>query len=239
MGGKTKLARELVPIIQGFVDASDTGVYYEPFCGGCNIIDKILADKRIASDAQRYLIALYQNLDKLSELPISVSREHYNAVRSCWQSGFTDFEDWYIGAIGFLASYNGRFFDGGYAGVVNTASGLVRDYYSEAKCNLEKQAGKLEGVEFLCRDYSELEGISNCVVYCDPPYRGVKQYGVDVNFDSDAFWSWVRELSVDNVVLVSEHEAPSDFECIWEKPVIRTIDNTKRVTAVERLFRKG
>ena len=43
-------------------------------------------------------------------------------------------------------------------------------------------------------------------------------------------------MSKKNVVLVSEHEAPSEWECIWQQEVKRTIDNTKRVKAVEKLF---
>ena len=43
-------------------------------------------------------------------------------------------------------------------------------------------------------------------------------------------------MSEKNVVIISEHKAPSDFECIWQQEVKRTIDNNKRVKAVERLF---
>lgn len=43
-------------------------------------------------------------------------------------------------------------------------------------------------------------------------------------------------MSDKNIVLVSEHNAPSDFECIWSQEVNRTIDNNKRVKAVEKLF---
>lgn len=39
-----------------------------------------------------------------------------------------------------------------------------------------------------------------------------------------------------NIVLVSEHKAPSGWDCIWEQEVKRTIDNNKRVKAVEKLF---
>ena len=36
---------------------------------------------------------------------------------------YSVFEKWYIGAVGFLASYNGRFFDGGYSGKRIIANG--------------------------------------------------------------------------------------------------------------------
>lgn len=242
MGSKSRIISEIVPIIQSYVDASDNGVYYEPFCGGCNVIDHIKADKKYASDNQKYLIALLQNLNRIVELPNSVSKEHYNAVRECFYLNNGLFEDWYIGAIGFLASYNGRFFDGGYAGVVHTKSGTIRDYYAEAKRNLEGQISKLEDITFYCCDYRNnplLEYGSGYVVYCDPPYKGVKQYGTSKNFNYEDFWCWVREISKKHTVIVSEREAPSDFLVLWEQNVTRTIDTNKRVVSKERLFIKG
>lgn len=44
-------------------------------------------------------------------------------------------------------------------------------------------------------------------------------------------------MSNNNIVLVSEHIAPDRWECVWKQEVKRTIDNNKRVRAVERLFR--
>lgn len=67
-------------------------------------------------------------------------------------------------------------------------------------------------------------------------YYGVKQYGTSKNFDYDRFWKWAEKMSEKNIVLVSEHKAPSEWDCIWEQEVKRTIDNNKRVKAVEKLF---
>ena len=138
--------------------------------------------------------------------------------------------------FGFLASYNGRFFDGGYAGLVNTKAGTVRNYYDEAKRNLLEQIPRLKDIEFQCCDYKKYTGYEDCLFYLDPPYKGVKQYGSSKGFDYTEFWDWCKEMSEKNVVLISEHEAPSDFECIWQQEVKRTIDNNKRVKAVEKLF---
>lgn len=236
MGSKSRIVKEIAPIIQKYIDGNGIIDYYEPFCGGCNVIDHINAKNKYASDKQKYLIALYQNLHRLNELPDFVSKEHYSEVRDCYNKHGTEFEDWYIGAIGFLASYNGRFFDGGYSGIVETKSGVIRNYYAEAKKNLECQSDMLKGIVFECKDYREVEGLKNCVIYCDPPYKDTKQYGVNKNFNYEEFWDWVRKLSEDNIVLVSEHQAPLDFECIWSQDVLRTIDNTKRVKTCEKLF---
>lgn len=236
MGSKSRIAKHIAPIIQSYVDASPGHVYVEPFCGGCNVIDHIHAERRIGSDKQKYLIALLQNLDRISELPDAVIREHYASVRDCYNNGRNDFPDWYIGAIGFLASYNGRFFDGGYAGIITTKTGVERNYYAEAKRNLEAQIPQLKGVEFFCSDYSEFDIPNGSVIYCDPPYKGTKQYGVSRGFDHDAFWEWARNRSKHNVVLISEHSAPEDFVSLWDQDIKRTIDHNKRVATVERLF---
>lgn len=239
MGSKSRIVKELAPIIQQYVDLSAKGYYYEPFCGGCNVIDHISAKRRFAADKQKYLISLYQNLHRLDQLPANVTKEHYSAVRDSYNRQDRQYEDWYVGAIGFLASYNGRFFDGGYAGIVHTKAGTVKDYYAEAKRNLEAQVPMLDGIVFGHRDYRETNDISGFVIYCDPPYKDTKQYGSSKNFNHDEFWEWVRLMSVKNIVLVSEFQAPDDFEYIWEQPITRTIDNTKRVKSVERLFKKS
>lgn len=236
MGSKSRIISGIAPIIQDFVNRSPKKAYYEPFCGGCNVIDHIKADIKFAADKQKYLIALFQNLHLIDELPEFVSKEHYAEVRNDYNCQSGKFPDWYIGAIGFLASYNGRFFDGGYAGVVNTKSGTVRNYYAEAKRNLEAQAPSLSDVRFVYKDYRDTRPLSGYVIYCDPPYFGTKQYGASKHFDYTEFWDWVRMFSRNNTVLVSEHNAPNDFECIWEQPVLRTIDNTKRVKATEKIF---
>lgn len=236
MGSKSKIVDYILPIIQERIEDYNIKTYIEPFCGGCNVIDKVVCNQKIASDNHRYLIAMYQNLDKLSLLPDFVTREHYSEVRNCFNKGLHNFDDWYIGAIGFLASYNGRFFDGGYAGRVNTKVGTVRNYYDEAKRNLEEQVSGLKNISFKCVDYTYYSGFENCLFYLDPPYKGKKAYGSSKGFNHDEFWNWCRHMSEKNIVLISEQEAPDDFECIWQQEVKRTIDNNKRVKAVEKLF---
>ena len=79
----------------------------------------------------------------------------------------------------------------------------------------------------------------NCekaLIYCDPPYKDTKQYGTSKGFNHDEFWQWVRDMSKNNIVVVSEQQAPEDFKCIWSQEVTRTQDNAKRIKAVERMF---
>lgn len=102
MGSKSRIAKYIVPIIQSYVK----DVYIEPFVGGANVIDKIHCPMRIGYDSNKYLIALWRRRDEVNLLPDTLSREHYNNVRD----NKDEYAAWYVGAVGFFASYNGRFF---------------------------------------------------------------------------------------------------------------------------------
>lgn len=239
MGSKSRIAKHIVPIIQKYVDENNPSWYIEPFCGGCNVIDKIQYDRKIASDKQHYLIEFLKHLDRLNELPADfVTREHYSEVRDAYnkREGCKKYEDWYIGAIGFLASYNGRFFDGGYAGT-SEEKGRIRNYYDECKRNIEEQAPKLKDIIFHCHEYYAWSPVKQAVIYCDPPYAGTKQFSVSKGFDHEAFWDWCRKMSTHNIVLISEENAPDDFEVIWQHDVKRTIKTDKKVSKTEKLFK--
>lgn len=237
MGSKSRIAKHIVPIIQEKIKENNIKTYIEPFCGGCNIIDKIQCETKVASDNHKYLIEMFKNLNSIKDLPEFITKEHYSEVRNCFNKELLEYPDWYIGAVGFLASYNGRFFDGGYAGIVYTKAGTERNYYDEAKRNLLEQIPSLDNIQFLYGDYEELySNQNNCMFYCDIPYKGTKQYGSSKNFDYDRFWKWANKMNEKNIVLVSEHEAPSEWTCIWQQEVKRTIDNNKRVKAIEKLF---
>ena len=59
------------------------------------------------------------------------------------------------------------------------------------------------------------------------------------DFDHEAFWEYVRELSKRCTVLVSEETAPNDFACVWSKQIARQVDVRQgRVYKTEKLFSK-
>ena len=62
MGSKAKITKFIVPIIQQKIEESGSRIYMEPFAGGCNVIDKVNAMYRVASDKNEYLIALFKYL---------------------------------------------------------------------------------------------------------------------------------------------------------------------------------
>lgn len=244
MGSKSRIAKYIVPILQECIDSNHVTTYIEPFVGGGNVIDKIRCQERIGSDINPYLIALLKRVQEGKPLLNEVSKDTYNLVKDAWKDG-TDkdkYEQWYVGNIGFLASYNGKWFDGGYGKphIVKTPNGnKIRDYYQEGKRNLEKQAENLTDILFDCKSYQYYnpKNYRNCVFYLDPPYSNTTTYGIANNFDSSQFWDFARELSKQNYVFVSELTAPYDFEMVWSKPVLRSIEAKAHTYKNECLFK--
>lgn len=203
--------------------------------GGANVIDKISCNRKIGYDINHYLIELFKNMDLVSTLPEEISKGEYDAVRKSYQLGDNKYPDWYIGAVGFLASYNGKFF-GGRAGTVRTKIGTTRNYFDEAKRNLLTQIPSLRDIEFGEFDYRQLnmQKFTNGVIYCDIPYKNTTGY--QKCFDHTEFWQWAERCSQDNVVLVSEQVAPENWRSIWAQPVKRTLDNASRSDVTEQLY---
>ena len=241
MGSKSRIAKYIVPIIQNYINENRIELYVEPFVGGANVIDKIKCCKKVGNDKNEYLIALLKRVRDGMSLYDEVPKDLYNQARKAFNNGDTSmFEDWQVGNIGFLASFNGRWFDGGYAktGYEKTKNGQrLRNYYQEAKNNILAQAPNLKRIEFTHGDYRDIHtnGIKS-VIYCDPPYANTKKYSNASNFNYEEFWQWCREMSKENIVIVSEENAPNDFECIWQQEVSRSIKANDKSKSVEKLF---
>lgn len=244
LGSKSRISKYIVPIIQHEIDSNNIHYYLEPFLGGANVIDKIHCDRKLGFDVNKYLIHLFIHVKSGGKLPDVMPKTLYDELREAWKTDNVDnkYPEWLIGCACFLASYNGRDFTGGYAksGYEKTRKGLkYRDYYQEAKNNLLTQVQQplFQDIMFGINDYRELKDLKDYVIYVDPPYQDVKQYANSKNFDHNKFWNKMREWSKDNIVLVSELQAPDDFECIWQQEVSRSIKATDKSRAVEKLFR--
>lgn len=172
-----------------------------------NVIDKIHCENKVGSDLSPYLIALHTYAQKDGQFPNEITREEYNKVRESYNKNTNEYTDTIKGIYGYLSSMNGRFFDGGFA-----KSSYGRNYYREKRDNLikQRQSDEYKNVKLLCCDYTFYIGIKSAVIYCDPPYKNTKRYSIDKNFDYDRFWDWVRVMSENNIVIISEQEAPDD-----------------------------
>ena len=230
MGSKARFAKEILPII--LKDRKENQWFVDLFCGGCNLLDKV-GGKRVGNDKNHYLIALWQGLQNGRELILEISKELYSEARTEYNNRTNiKFDDFELGWIGFMGGFNGRFYGGGYSGVHGN-----RDYVAEQIRNTLKQKEILKDVKFFHKNYFDFEFKEPCVIYCDPPYFGTKEYDTKDKFNHEYFWNWVRETSLKgHIVFVSEYNAPDDFECVWQKEVKVSIRPTKTLLQTEKLF---
>lgn len=228
MGSKSRIKKHILPILQGAIDKNNITMFIDVFCGGCNVIDDIKCKVRVANDLSTPLIELWKGVQRGEEIPL-YDREQYSEIRAN-KSAYDNFT---LGVVGFLHSYNAKYF-GGYAGEITTKTGVNRDYRVESINNILKQREKILDVRFSNRNYKEMSEVKNTLIYADPPYKDTTDYNSD--FNHDEFWEWCRKFSKDNIVIVSELQAPDDFICIWEQAVTRTQNNRDRFKSIEKLF---
>ena len=257
MGSKNKIKKYILPII---LDGMRGYEYYiEPFCGSLAVIEL----KKVACDANPFLIGMWMKL-KSDRNYLSycvergdiicdggkyfIERDKYLYYRELYRDrrgndskillGEYFDETALMGFIGYMGSFNGKFYDGGYSGKTST-----RNYIDEQIRNTLSQVDTLHDIIFQCEDYVNLfKRISTynkpVIIYCDPPYRGTTDYAYSKNFDHDKFYelcSWMSDLG--HRVIISEYEMPSpQFKCIWEMEVTNSLSKTKTYKPVERLF---
>lgn len=221
LGGKSRIAGWLA---EQFKRCYKGQPYFEPFVGAAWVMSRFTTpDHRHGNDICKPLICLFEALGQGWRPPERVSEDEYRALQEAPLSPLKAF-------AGFGCSWGGKWF-GGYA-----RSG-ERNYASNARNSLLKQAPHLHNVHWTCRDYREAQP-DGFFIYADPPYRNTTCYDYSTNFDSDTFWDTMRYWSRRNTVLVSEYWAPRDFKAIAELPRLQDIRfaDGNRHTVTERLF---
>ena len=244
MGSKNRIAKNILPII--LKNRTKDQYYIEPFVGGANMIDKV-DGKRIGLDLNPYLISLFKGLQENKPLNFNIDKNLYDKARNQYyneikglnsENNFSSFE---LGWIGFMASANGRFFEGGYSGKSITKSGLTRDYIKESINNILKQKENLIDIDFFNKDYRDFNYPNNSIIYCDIPYKDTKAYSFSKKFNYEEFYDWVRNMNnKGHEIFISEYSMPNDFKIIWEQEVKSSLSANNisggNKTSIERLF---
>ena len=232
IGSKARISKDITKILNKIIEENNIDTYIEPFVGGANVIDKVVCENKIGGDNNEYLISLWNSL-KNGYKPIEfISREDYYDIKTNKEK----YPKEVVALCGILASYNGNWF-ASYGGYSKTKVGKDRNYYAEGVKGLIKQIPHIKDVEFVFADYTDFSNNKNCLIYCDPPYvsRYKDVYSQSQGFNHNEFWNWVRDMSKNNIVIVSEYEAPNDFIEIWRKEVSKTHAN-QRNNSIEKLF---
>lgn len=229
-GGKSRIAKQIAQVIANISSRErerESNCFVSLFCGSCSVESKISGfDKKILNDKHEYLIELLNGVKNGYNLPEYISEENYKYIKE-----HKDDDKILAGFVGFGCSFGGKWF-GGYA---RNKTGT--NYALQSKKSLLKDMDKLMDAEFICKDYRDVQLPNGCVVYADPPYNNTTGYGKE-KFDSKQFWNYMREISKEHIVIISEQVAPDDFISIWEKPFTRTLDVNKnnQFKVTEKLF---
>ena len=231
MGSKNRIAKHLLPIMLAECEKHGVTKWVEPFVGGANMIDKVPDNfERVGYDLNDHVIhALIDIRDNASGLPESVSEEEYKSFYNKPAEHFSSL-------VRFGASFGGKFENGFARG--KAADGTARNYWAETKRNALKQSPKIQSVQFICDSYENLS-FENTLIYCDPPYQGTSGYKTGA-FDHEHFFNWCREQAKNNIVFVSEYNAPDDFIEVWQGEIKTNFASQRKTAthnAVERLFR--
>ena len=235
IGSKNRLSKYLIPIIQSYI-TEDTKGYLEPFVGGANMIDKIQCKNKIGCDIHKQLIELLKHIqNNTDDIPNIILEEEYNRVKNNKEN----YPDWYVGLVGFCASFGAKYFNGYARDGKNDNTG---GWSKGAINNIKKQVPNLKDVKFYNCSFLNLpkDKIKGYIIYCDPPYKGTCKYKTDP-FPYEEFYDWCRYMSKNNTVLISEYNMPNDFECIWKKESKVNFDsnrvsNDKKNLRIEKLF---
>lgn len=225
-GSKTKYCKEIIPILQKYYDSGKYKGFIDAMCGGCNVIDKIKSDNKIAYDIDAGLIDLYHRIQQPEyDFPETITRDMWNSCKNTPN----DNPPWLVALVAYFTSYSARGFNGGFA------MNGKRDFYTERLNNFKKQIPLLQDIHFETKDLYDLD-CEGYMIYIDPPYKDTKPYDSSEHFDHYKFWEKVRELSKNNLVIVSEQNAPDDFNKIWSRSTSRNCFGSELYEATENLF---
>lgn len=249
VGNKYRLIKQIIPLfpkkISMFVDA---------FGGSGTVLMNTEADYYIYNDINPYVSSIVSGLfstsydeiikqieNIISEYDLSmINKEGFERLRDSYNNGR---KDWITLYTLMCHSFNHQFrFNNKHE--YNSSFGKNRSYFSDRqKQDLLALKHRFENKDPIIVssknafdfDFSDFD--ENDLIYFDPPYANTTTYQGQ-KFDTNEFWNYMREISKDNKVFISEQNAPDDFECIWEKPFTRTLDRNKnnQFKVTEKLF---
>jgi len=229
MGSKRRITSDILPIILN--GRTENQWYVEPFCGGCNSLDKV-DGLRIGADNNKYLISLLKEMQKDQITLPFIGEKEYRDIKNNKEK----YPDYILGYVGIEMSFGAKWF-GGYrrdkAGDISFENEQSQNRKSQN--SIIEQSKFIKDVKFYCCDYWELDIPDNSIIYCDPPYYGTTRYKDE--FNHEIFWKWCEQKTLEgNKVFVSEYHAPDNWEPIWSKQVNTGLDVSTTKIDTENLF---
>lgn len=236
-GGKYFIGKQIAQAIHKDSEQEKFKGYCEPFCGMLGVyrhIPDLFVNKKMrykAGDLNRSVIKMWRASQNGWKPPTRTTEAQYNLLKNSKDSALR-------GYIGFQYSFSGKFFNG-----YTPKYGKSVETVTQSK-RVATIGRKLSKVSFKNKPYNYYSRLKGYIIYCDPPYgntdceyfsRGTEALRRKLKFDNKKFWDWVRDMSVHNLVYVSEYSAPPDFECIWTRTIKKS--GILKNDRTEKLFR--
>ena len=226
LGGKSTCFKHIIEKLNH--EDYNGAVYLEPFMGYAHILKRIENKKQIyAGDSNKLITILFNGL-KRNKLYPKISKKKYNDLKNEKKKSFNQ------AYAAFALSYGGKEW-GGYTPLNlkhNRNYELERqNYYESLKKNKSFKKSVIKNLS-----YDEWCP-KNLLIYCDPPYENTTSYGKSCNLNYDLFWDTMREWSNENIVYISEYNAPEDFVEVSNAEKFTTISGVGSIDKrLEKLF---
>jgi DNA adenine methylase len=242
-GGKQRVGKSIAEVIFDIVSDTEDQYdikfkgYCEPFCGMLGVyqhIPDLFKDhkpklKYKAGDINESVIKMWKASQNGWTPPTTCTKKKFDTLK------YDDKTSAEKGFIGHAFSFGGQYFKGFSPkyGATNN-----RKHSSDKVINISKN---LSTVKFKHGNYKDYSKLKNYIIYCDPPYSKTNcEYKNEnrnqLKFDHKLFWEWVRYMSKNNIVFVSEYSAPKDFiEILKTKHIFHNVNQTK-INKDDKLF---
>ena len=228
VGGKSKGAEHIIAILNQ--KKYNNMPYLEPFVGYGHILRRVENKKSYqVSDGNPLVVSLLQGVQNKGNKYPEISHEQYYKLKP--KVGDTSFKR---AIAAFCYSYNGKEW-GGYT-LASSCETRVnypqerKNYYDLLRKNEQFMKSKITHC-----DYKKWKP-KGYLIYCDPPYARTTGYSPD--FDHKVFWATMRKWSKNNIVYISEYNAPKDFKCVAKKAKTQSLNGKGAGKVVyEKLFR--
>ena len=208
-GSKRSQAEEIIKRIPRKIDT-----YYEPFCGGCSVLRRLLSSKEheigrfVCSDANPDLINLW---NAIKECPVFLASKYTQMWNELNQDNDLERKKAYFNQV--RARFNEIRNPQDFLFIMRTTTNGMPRYNKDGKFNnafhvtrngiepnrfkkiIEEWSSILRerSVEFVCQDYRSLNPEKGDFLYLDPPYAGTTGMyygGIELN----ALWDFLRNL---------------------------------------------
>jgi site-specific DNA-adenine methylase len=230
VGGKHNQAKRITELFKPF---NDGRTYFEPFLGGASVaeqVHKFWTGPMVLSDINQWNMVVYLAVGKglINGVFSVVDKAEWSIVKQAFRDGERSLDV----LIKILAVGQGK-------GVSGCTCGKRADNYcAQAERRWRNQQPVFQRAKLRRGDYRKIvKSPHGSLIYLDPPYKSASSNRYQQPFNYEEFWDQVRVWSRDNVVFVSELDAPEDFEVVLSIPKTTTLNfpSCKKVSRYNEL----